>query len=360
MAEGGESHNRYIRLGAPLPCRPDRRDQMTHGVPIGSPKGVPMSAPELRSSQSVLSPSVPFLSGGDPSDFDTSDSETSGSSASDSAASVFAPSVFAETVSRLRAAGCVFAEEEARLLLGDASGPGELAASIERRIAGYPLEHILGWAEFGGLRIAVDPGVFVPRRRTGLLVDEAVALLQADCVSSLSQLTDVGGSPPAVVADLCCGSGAVGVAIASRVEGIELHAADIDPGAVACARRNVARLGGRVHEGDLYDALPPRLKGRARLLVVNAPYVPTEAIGAMPHEARIHESRIALDGGTDGLDLHRRIASGAPEWLAPGGHLLVETSERQAAGTAGIMAEAGFGVRVVHSEELDGTVVIGR
>jgi release factor glutamine methyltransferase len=129
---------------------------------------------------------------------------------------------------------------------------------------------------------------------------------------------------------------------------------------VACARRNVAPLGGRVHEGDLYDALPPRLKGRARLLVVNAPYVPTEAIGAMPHEARIHESRIALDGGTDGLDLHRRIAYEAPEWLAPGGHLLVETSERQAAGTAGIMAEAGFGVRVVHSEELDGTVVIGR
>lgn len=340
MAEGGGSHYRYISLGVPIPCRPDRRDQMTHGVPIGSPKGVPMSAPELRPSQSAF-PLSAFPPAAYPS-------------------SAFSWPDFAETVSRLRAAGCVFAEDEARLLLDSASHPGDLAASVEQRVAGYPLEHILGWAEFCGLRIAVDPGVFVPRCRTGLLVDAAVALLQADRVSSQLQLTDDGGSQPAVVADLCCGSGAVGVAIASRAGGIELHAADIDPAAAGCARRNVAPVGGQVHEGDLYDALPPRLKGRVQLLVVNAPYVPTEAIGAMPHEARIHESRIALDGGPDGLDLHRRVSAGAPEWLAPGGHLLVETSERQASGTAGIMAEAGFGVRMVHSEELDGTVVMGR
>src|SRR6058998_3005469 len=78
---------------------------------------------------------------------------------------------------RLRSAGCVFAEEEARLLLDAASSPDRIALAVERRVAGHPLEHILGWAEFCGLRIELDAGVFVPRRRTGLLVNEAVNLL---------------------------------------------------------------------------------------------------------------------------------------------------------------------------------------
>ena len=134
-------------------------------------------------------------------------------------------------VRRLRAAGCVFAEDEARLLLAEARTADQLDALVERRVAGEPLEHLLGWAEFAGLRIAVGPGVFVPRRRTEVLVAEAVALAR----------------PGAVVVDLCCGSGAVGVAVASAVPGIELHAADVDPAAVACARANLAGLGGRAH-----------------------------------------------------------------------------------------------------------------
>ncbi|MBT2534389.1 putative protein N(5)-glutamine methyltransferase [Arthrobacter sp. ISL-48] len=258
---------------------------------------------------------------------------------------------FFDTVARLRAAGCVFAEDEAQLLLAAAANPVELLEFVDRRVAGYPLEHILGWAEFCGLRIAVDKGVFVPRRRTGLLVEEAAALLFGN---------SDGGRPAPVVVDLCCGSGAVGTALARRVGGIELHAADIDPRAVKCAGRNVGPVGGQVHEGDMYAALPPRLLGRVRLLAVNAPYVPTEAISMMPHEARVHESRIALDGDSDGLASHRLVAAGAPEWLAPGGHLLIETSERQAAGTASIMAAAGFSVTTVRSEDLDGTVVIGQ
>ncbi|MGY4544518.1 HemK-like putative methylase [Arthrobacter sp. UYNi723] len=147
---------------------------------------------------------------------------------------------------RLRSAGCVFAEEEARLLLSAVPGPAEIASAVERRIAGYPLEHILGWAEFCGLRIELDAGVFVPRRRTGLLVNEAAALLSAD---QMRERLD--GSEPVVVVDLCCGSGAVGAAIAFRDAGLELHAADIDPAAVACARRNIGRVGGEVHQGDL-------------------------------------------------------------------------------------------------------------
>ena len=144
-----------------------------------------------------------------------------------------------------------------------------------------------------------------------------------------------------------------------RAEGnAELHAADIDPLAVRCAWRNVLPVGGTVHEGDLFDALPARLRGRVQVLAVNAPYVPTEAIRTMPPEARIHEPRISLDGGGDGLEFHRRVAAEASEWLSPGGHVLVETSRRQAAATSSILAAAGLAVRTACSEELDATAVI--
>lgn len=122
---------------------------------------------------------------------------------------------------------------------------------------------------------------------------------------------------------------------------------------------NIARVAGQIYQGDLYSALPSKIRGRVRLLAVNAPYVPTGALQTMPPEARNYEPRVSLDGGADGLDLHRRVIANAAEWLAPDGHLLIETSERQAAGTAAIMDAAGFAARTVHSDELDGTVVIG-
>jgi release factor glutamine methyltransferase len=244
-------------------------------------------------------------------------------------------------IARLRAVGCVFAEDEARLLVEAAGSDAELATMVDRRVAGLPLEHVLGWAEFCGLRIQVDPGVFVPRQRTGFLVRQAVSLAR----------------PNAVVVDLCCGSGAVGAVLASLVDGIDLVAADIDPAAVRCARRNIP--GDRVFEGDLYEPLPSALRGRVDVLVANTPYVPTEAIALMPPEARDHEPLVALDGGGDGLDVQRRVAAGAVEWLAPGGHLLVETSARQAPHAAEVFARAGLAARVVSSEELDATVVIG-
>lgn len=243
-------------------------------------------------------------------------------------------------ITRLRAAGCVFAEDEAGLLLAAATTQAELAAMVEQRVTGLPLEHVLGWAEFCGRRVAVDPGVFVPRRRTEFLVRQAEALV----------------SPPAVVVDLCCGSGAVAVALAA-VAG-ELHAVDIDPAAVRCARKNLSACGGEAYQGDLYEPLPKTLRGRIDLLVANAPYVPTEAIGLMPPEARLHEPRVALDGGPDGLDIQRRVALGAAQWLAPGGHLLVETSERQAPQTVAAMQSCGLIPRVARSAHLHATVVI--
>jgi release factor glutamine methyltransferase len=261
-------------------------------------------------------------------------------------------------VTRLRAAGCVFAEDEARLLISTAPTPADLTAMVDRRVAGLPLEHVLGWAEFCGLRIAVDPGVFVPRRRTEFLTHQAIALAIADGSPPAGEADEAGARSRTVVVDLCCGSGAVGAVLSGALDGVELYAADVDPAAVRCARRNLAAAGGRVYEGDLYQPLPAELAGRIDLLVANVPYVPTEEVGLLPPEARIHEARVALDGGTDGLDVLRRVTAEAARWLAPGGHLLFETSERQAAKAAESVARNGLVPRVVTSEEMYATVII--
>jgi release factor glutamine methyltransferase len=237
----------------------------------------------------------------------------------------------------------VFAEDEADLLLSTARTPAELAAMVDQRIAGLPLEHVLGWADFRGLRIEVDPEVFVPRRRTEFLVEQAVDL----------------ASPGAVVVDLCCGSGALGVALSAAVDDVELYAADVEPAAVRCARRNVVAAGGQVFEGDLFDPLPDALQGRIKILLSNVPYVPTGDVRLLPPEARIHEPRVTLDGGSDGLEVLRRVTAEAPLWLAPGGHLLVETSERQAPLAVEIFTRDGLTPRVATSEEFNATVVIG-
>ncbi|MEU1269800.1 putative protein N(5)-glutamine methyltransferase [Streptomyces sp. NPDC005799] len=243
----------------------------------------------------------------------------------------------------LRLAGCVFAEDEARLILSQARTARELTALVDRRVAGLPLELVLGWAEFRGLRILVEPGVFVPRRRTEFLVEQALARAPG----------------ASVVVDLCCGSGAVGTALATALGDAELHAADIDPAAVRCARRNVAGVGGHVHAGDLFAALPAGLRGRVDILAANVPYVPTDEVGLLPAEARDHEPLVALDGGTDGLDVLRRVAAEAPHWLAPGGCLLTETSEAQAPAAVEAFTRAGLTTRLAVSEEWYAHVVIG-
>lgn len=236
----------------------------------------------------------------------------------------------------------MFAEEEAQLLLDAAATPAELDVLVHRRVVGEPLEVILGWAEFCGLRVRVDAGVFVPRQRTRFLVDLAVELAR----------------PGSVVVDLCCGTGAIGAAVAARVPGIDLSCADVDPHAVRCARLN-AGPDAQVYEGDLYDALPGSLRGLVDVLVVNAPYVPTGEIAMMPPEARDHEPKHALDGGADGVEMHRRVAAGAPAWLVQGGSLLIETSEEQAPLTARAMADQGLVPRVSTNDEMYCTVVVG-
>ncbi|GIH06467.1 hypothetical protein Rhe02_45340 [Rhizocola hellebori] len=342
-------------------------------------------------------------------------------------------------MARLRAAGCVFAEEEADLLLAEARPAEELAAMVRQRESGLPLEQILGWAEFCGLRIAVEPGVFVPRKRTEFLVHQAIALAPAG----------------AVVVDLCCGTGALAAAVAAALRdsgraadgpaalhgpaaqgaalrgsatdgraalrgsaaegaalrgpaaegsalrgpaaegaalrgpaaegaalrgsaaegaalrgpaaegsalrglaaggGVEVFAADVDPAAVRCARRNVP---GPVYRGDLYEALPLELKGRIDVLIANAPYVPSGEVGLMPPEARVYEPPVALDGGADGLDVLRRVIAGAPDWLAADGHLLVESSERQAPQLVEAALRHGLRAQITTAEDLGATAVV--
>jgi release factor glutamine methyltransferase len=245
-------------------------------------------------------------------------------------------------VARLRSAGCVFAEDEAELLIAAAATPAQLTAMVDRRASGLPLEQVVGWADFCGLRIAMDPGVFVPRRRTEFLVRQAIAL----------------APPRPVIVDLCCGSGAVGAALAAALDPAELHAADIDPAAVRCARRNLAAAGGHVYSGDLFDPLPAALHGRVDILAANVPYVPAEEIALLPGEARLHEPRVALDGGGDGLDVLRRVAAQALLWLAPGGSLLVEISERQESEACDTARRGGLVPRVTRSAGLAVAVLI--
>lgn len=256
------------------------------------------------------------------------------------------PIQLAELTLRLRKTGCVFAEEEAQLLLDAAGDAQELEALTAQRVSGIPLERILGWAAFHGQRIRVTEGVFVPRLRTEFLVSQAAEILRSPTALEND-----------VVLDLCCGSGAIAASVVADFPHVEMYAADIDPNAVACAKTNLGALGQAIHS-DLFAGLPTRLRGRIRLITANAPYVPSGDIEFMPREARDFEPTAALDGGVDGLDLHRRIAREAKQWLAPGGTLVIECSRRQAPHSLKIFECSGYLAKIRSSDELDATAVI--
>jgi release factor glutamine methyltransferase len=247
----------------------------------------------------------------------------------------------ARAIVRLRAAGCVFAEDEAAVLAEAAPDDETLAALVERRAAGEPLEQVVGHADFAGVRVRLRPGVFVPRVRSELLVR-----LAADAAPG-----------NATVVDLCCGSGALGQAVQHRNPGITLHSADLDPIAVATARDNLTTP---VHLGDLFDALPAQLRGHIDVLIANVPYVATAHLPLLPAEARGHEPQLALDGGPDGLTVFRRIAAEAPQWLSPGGVLLSEITEAQQSAAAEAVKRSGLDADSIYDDDLEARVIRGR
>ncbi|MFL6059782.1 MAG: putative protein N(5)-glutamine methyltransferase [Marmoricola sp.] len=269
------------------------------------------------------------------------------------------PASHDDVVTALRAAGCVYAEEEAAHLI-EAAGPGgDLATLVQRRVDGEPLEWIVGWAWFGDseLRIGVRPGVFVPRRQTALVAEIAFDLLPRR-------------HGPGTIVDLCCGTGAIAFQLQDYVPSEQFYLVDIDPEAVACARENVEEFhvdgfpDPIVLQGDLFDALPDDLRGNVDMITANTPYVPTEEIRLLPAEARAHEPLHTLDGGPDGLALLRRIALGAKDWLVVGGGLVIEISDRQIEQAVAAFEDGGlvsWWVRATDDEgDYIGTLVAGR
>jgi len=234
----------------------------------------------------------------------------------------------ADLVTRLRAAGCVFAEEEAAILLEASNAdPAALEPMLERRVAGEPLEHIVGWVEFGRLRLAIGPGVFIPRQRS-LLLARAAARVAAE-------------QPAPVVLEPYCGVAPLAATIAAAVPAAELHVADIDPAALAWARKNLPAHAG-IHRADRLDGLPASLRGRITLIAAVPPYVPVPEAELVPRDLREHEPAEALFGGVDGLDHVRALLAEALEWLAPGGKVLLELNRRQAPAAAAHARASGL------------------
>jgi release factor glutamine methyltransferase len=232
-----------------------------------------------------------------------------------------------DLAARLRAAGCVFAEEEAAVLRDAAQDTAELACLTDRRLAGEPLEHVVGRVGFGGQVLSVGPAVFVPRQRTLLL-----AGLAADAARP---------RPAPVVVEVCAGVAPVAAVVAAALPGAQVHAADVDDRALAHAARNLPADAG-VHAGHLLDALPDRLRGRVSVLAAVAPYVPAGRAGELPREARDHEPAAALYGGPDGLDLVRELVDTAAPWLAPDGVVLLELARSQWTAAAAHARRAGW------------------
>jgi release factor glutamine methyltransferase len=202
--------------------------------------------------------------------------------------------------------------------------------AIKRRLAGEPLQYIVGEVAFRRIVLKVRPGVFIPRPETEVLVEVALECL--------------GSSEPVRVLDLCTGTGAVALSIAREYAGVSVVAVDLSEEAVACARANAQRLGldgaVEVRAGDLFEGLGAG--ERFALIVANPPYVPADAIPELATEVRDHEPAAALDGGPDGLDTVRRILAGAAERLEPGGALVMEVDSGHAAEAASLAGDAGL------------------
>lgn len=205
----------------------------------------------------------------------------------------------------------MYAEDEVALIWETFAAAEDRAAAVRARAGGVPLEQVVGWARFGPVRVALAPGVFVPRRRAEAIVPAALALRPA----------------ARVVVDLGCGAGALAAWLTEGLPEAAVHGVDLDPTALACARRTGGFV---VHRGSWWDGLPADLIGRVDLAVAYLPHVPTARLGDIHPDFRRHEPSLAVDGGADGLDPLRSVVTGLAQWLAPDGCFVTLLSREQA------------------------------
>ena len=244
-------------------------------------------------------------------------------------------------VSTLRGAGCVAAEKRRRSNSRPRQGAAAPRSTTSSHIecAGEPLAWITGRSAFCGRTILVDPGVYVPRWQSESLARAASAAL----------------GERGIAVDLCTGAGPIAVVLAAEHPSASVLATDVDPLAVACARRNGvdARL------GDLTDPLPEGLRGLVDVITAVAPYVPTGAHHLLSDDAR-HEPVRALDGGADGLDHVRRVVTAAATWLRTGGWLGVEAGTDQCDDVRGLSWPRASSTEVLEDADGDRRGVVAR
>ena len=253
------------------------------------------------------------------------------------------------TAARFRSAGIPDPENDSALLLASLCGGEPLSLRLDtdtileepllsryelltrQRLERIPLQYILGEAPFCGHLFMVDPRVLIPRPETELL-----------CAWALDILKDY--RDPRVL-DLCCGSGCIGLSLKAASPEIRVTLSDISANALAVAAENVRRLSlkAELHQGDLLDGLLP---GSFELIVCNPPYIPTADCTVLQEEV-LFEPRNALDGGTDGLDLYRRLIASAAGVLVPGGALMMELGIHQADSVSALLSSSGYmGIQV--------------
>jgi release factor glutamine methyltransferase len=270
----------------------------------------------------------------------------------------------ADAVSRLRAAGIVPSEAEARFLVEEASGlsgdewiegsdmrPPARAESrlwkmVDRRCAGEPLQYVLGSWSFRGLDLMVDRRVLIPRPETEMVVE--VALEEAERVGlrrSRRRLALVEPAPQDCVVDLGTGSGAIALALEAELPEVEVWATDVSREALEVARANVGGCAAprvRLALGSWFDALPGELRGRVRLLVSNPPYVAEDEVAKLPEEVVGYEPLGALVPGPEGTEALAVLLRGAAEWLAPGCSMVCELAPHQAPAMKELARSLGY------------------